>query len=238
MKRKTLKNLLYFVNTLAFSFLVFSASIEVRADSNLTFPVGNVTSGNHTGRVSLDRSVYPVPFGSVKDFFPETSQSPDTVPRGQSIFPVHRRAVIADDDLNIDAGSEELGPGNLMVYIEVNDLDFNLDSFAEETIAEGDHGPIKIMVRRGTETLLLATAGGLAPNNGVITQGSDIINNITRELGPLHETAPDSGRFKIALPIRYTDGPESSIGPVTPDQGYRSLNGKSGVLGRFDSTLR
>ena len=197
-------------------------------------PPENSTSGNHTGRVSLDRSVYPVPFGSVKDFFPGASESPDTTPRGQSIFPVHRRAVLADHDLNIDAGSEEIGPGDLIVYIEVNDPDFTLDSVVEETIAQGDHGPIKIMVRRGTETLLLATAGGLAPNNGVITQGSDIIKSITRELGPIHETAPDSGLFEIALPIRYTDGPESSVGPVTPGQGYTPLNGKPGVLGRFD----
>ena len=188
----------------------------------------------HTGSVSFDRTVYPVPFGAASDFFPDDSQSDSVVPNGDSIFPIHHTGTIADGDGNIDVKTEEIGPRDLTVYIRVTDPDFDLRQGQEETIALGAHGPVKIVVRRGDNTMVLATAGGAVANDGVITVGLDIIPGVTRELGPIHEIAPDAGIFELDFPIRYTDGPETAIGPITPDDGYSSLNGESGVLGRFN----
>ncbi len=38
----------------------------------------------NTGSVSLDRTVYPVPFGTINDFSTESSKS---TPNGRSVFP-------------------------------------------------------------------------------------------------------------------------------------------------------
>ena len=40
----------------------------------------------NTGSVSLDRTVYPVPFGAISDHKPEASKS---TPNSRSVFPVH-----------------------------------------------------------------------------------------------------------------------------------------------------
>ena len=42
----------------------------------------------NTGSVSLDRTVYPVPFGVPGDF--ATDDGTDTTPDGRSVFPVHQ----------------------------------------------------------------------------------------------------------------------------------------------------
>jgi len=188
----------------------------------------------NTGSVSLDRTVYPVPFGSVDDFFPGLSESDNVTPDGDSIFPVHQTGVIADGDQNIDVTTEEITPGDLLIYITINDPDFNIQQFAIDEIALGEHGPVEIMLTRGSDTLLLATAGGVATNTGVITSGIDIIPSVTREIGPITEVAPDAGIFELTFPIRYTDGPDSAGCPITPDEGYTSLNGTIGPLGRFN----
>ena len=43
----------------------------------------------NTGSVSLDRTVYPVPFGIPANFAADT----DTTPDGRSVFPVHQSAM-------------------------------------------------------------------------------------------------------------------------------------------------
>ncbi len=189
----------------------------------------------NTGSVSFDRVVYPVPFGTVQDFFPGLTESDSVAPNGRSIFPVHETAVTADADQNIDAGTEEIGTGELIVHIRVNDPDFDRSAAGEDSIAVGDHGPVTISVIRGSETVVLATAGGVVSNSGVITVGNGVIPGVTRELGPITEIAPDAGIFEIDVPIRYTDGPAGALVPDTPDAGFASLNGQSGVLGRFDT---
>ena len=188
----------------------------------------------HTGAVSLDRTVYPVPFGAVSDFFPSQSQSDDQIPNGNSFFPVHLTGVLADGDSNIDEETEEIGPGDSMIHVRVTDRDFDLSQGSIDVMAVGDHGPVKIMVRRNSKTMVLATAGGVAANSGVITNGPDVIPGVTRELGPIEEIFPNAGIFELDLPIRYTDGPADSDCPVTPNSGFSSLNGVEGSLGRFD----
>jgi len=188
----------------------------------------------NTGSVSLDRTVYPVPFGNVDDFFPGQLESDNEFPDGDSLFPVHLTGVTADGDQNIDAITEEITPGDLIIYARIIDPDFDSKWNVLDTIATGQHGPIEFKISRGAETILLATAGGVAPIPGVITNGAEFIPGVTRELGPITELAPDAGVFEIALPVRYTDGPASNSCPSTPDAGYESLNGNTGVLGRFD----
>ena len=188
----------------------------------------------HTGSVTLDRTVYPLPFGGVEDFFPGDAQSGNDQPINESLFPIHNTGVLTDGDQNIDANIEEIGPRDLMVHVRVDDPDFDISPSGEDMIAFGEHGPIKVMIHRGSDTIVLATAGGEAANDGVITVGANVIPGVTRELGPVFEIAPDSGIFELDLPIRYTDGPPSVSGPDTPDAGYSSLNGDNGVLGRFN----
>jgi len=188
----------------------------------------------NTGSVTLDRVVYPVPFGSVSDFFPGLSESDSVTPDGDSIFPVHQTGVTADGDQNIDAITEEITSGDLLIHIRINDSDFDILSNGLDTISFGENGPVKIMLTRGSDTLLLATAGGSAVNNGVITHGTNVVSGITRDVGPINEIAPNAGIFEFTLPIRYTDGPDNLECPETPDNGYISLNGDTGSLGRFD----
>ena len=206
----------------------------LNADSGIVEVSDTASVVTNSGNVSLDREVYPLPFGAVNDFFLNGIQSDSDTPDGNSIFPVHHTGVVSDFDNNIDANTEEIRPGDLIVHIRVNDPDLDRSGVRQDFIATGDHGPVKIMIRRGQDTLVLATAGGEAANNGVITVGPDIVPGVTRELGPIGEIAPDAAIFELDLPIRYTDGPETVNGPITPDAGYSSLNGETGLLGRFN----
>ena len=206
----------------------------ISADNRLEVVKDSAVIRTNSGAISLDRAAYPVPFGSVDDFFPGENQSDQPNPDGDSIFPVHHSGIIADGDQNVDAETEEIGPGDLMIYVRVNDPDWDTSSAGTDTIAQGENGPVKIMVKRGKRTLLLATAGGIASKSGVITSGDQVIPGVTRELGPIKEIAPDSSIFQTNLEIRYTDGPASTLGPVTPNNGYSSLTGIPGVLGRFN----
>jgi len=175
----------------------------------------------NTGSVSLDRTVYPIPFGEVGDFTEETTKS---TPNNRSIFPIHSTGFTGA----LGAENETLGNGDLTIHIRVDDPDYDLSASGEDTIAENTtstesttsgatqtnkHGPLKITVSRGAESVVLATAGGTTSQAGVITD-DDIVNGGsatgTRQLGPISETAPDSGVFELDMVIRYTDGPDSS----------------------------
>ena len=189
----------------------------------------------NTGTVSLDRTVYPVPFGVPEDF--------GTNLDGASIFRIHSTGL---------RGSSASDPGNhldadLMVHVRINDPDFDVSASGQDSIAQNvprvdqtadqaTHGPLKISISRGASEVVLATAGGEAANDGVITSlGSFrvynevtkrldlmVINDIqvsgtnpTRELGPIIEIAPDAGIFELDLPVRYTDGPAGTQCPAT-----------------------
>ena len=162
----------------------------------------------NTGSVSFDRTVYPVPFGTL-DQSVEQELSP-------SLFPIHASGI--KDNKVTDAGYH-LDSGTLTVHVRVNDPDFDISGSGEDKIAEDgpveNHGPIKVMVTRGSETMLLGTAGAEAANldDGKITIGSDIDKTNTKEYGPITETAPDSGIFELDLEIEYTDGPASNSCP-------------------------
>jgi len=190
----------------------------------------------NTGSVSLDRTVYPLPWGSVADFITPTD---DTEPNGRSIFPVHLTAIT--DKTNPGNGligdattGKTLAAGKLTVHIQVNDPDYDTSASGEDKIAENttsttgitNRGPVKVSVSRGSSSVILAYAGGDTSVNGVIDViGTDQANNATytaiRQIGPITETTPSSGIFEFPMTIEYTDGPASSLCPTTIE--YDSL---------------
>ena len=173
----------------------------------------------NTGSVSLDRTVYPVPWGT-------TEQSGGD---GGSAFTIHQTGwdgrVGDDDEKATTANGETLGEGVLTIHVRINDPDFDVSASGEDTIAEnvadGTQGPVKISVSRGSEEVVLAYAGGDSVNVGVIDVGDNNATG-TRHLGPISEIAPDAGIFELDFDIRYTDGPSSRTCPATQD--YVPLN--------------
>jgi len=194
----------------------------------------------NTGSVSLDRTVYPVPWGNTQDGTPAS-----TTPNGYSVFPIHKTGLSG----NIDSAAETLTNGDLTIKVQVNDPDYDVSATGEDVISEDSaasgisaHGPVKVTVTRGSSSVILATAGysTATGNTGKITVGTSTIDETgtyqTRELGPIKETAPNSGIFEFELPIRYTDGPsDSSLCPSTNTSGYQSANNstRSTIMYRF-----
>jgi hypothetical protein len=194
---------------------------------------------SNTGSVSLDRTVYPVPFGSLDDFDTPTD---NTAPSGRSIFPIHLTGIGTN---GIDSASETLGDGELTIHVQVNDPDFDTSATGEDKIAQNvtgtNKGPVKISVSRGQSSIILGYAGGTIVKNGVIDVGADNTGagvSSVRQLGPITETAPSSGIFEFDLDILYTDGPASTRCPATKTNGFDSLvnpGQKGTVTTRFDS---
>lgn len=193
----------------------------------------------NTGSVSLDRTVYPVPFGSFNDFSTPTD---NTAPSGRSIFPIHLTGIGTN---GIDA-SETLGDGILTIHVQVNDPDFDTSPSGEDKIAENvtgtNKGPVKVTVSRGQSSTILGYAGGSIVKNGVIDVGADNSGtgvSSVRQLGPISETSPASGIFEFDLDVLYTDGPSTTTCPETNDStGYDSLTNpgtKSTTASRFDA---
>jgi len=210
---------------------------------------------SNTGSVSLDRTVYPLPWGELADLSSGTTGSTGTA--GFDVFPVHKTGLNKASVLpgtgattNVDSTVETLGNGDLLLHIQVNDPDFNTSASGEDKInVNGDiaaHGPVKVVVSRGSSSMVLASAGAVTAtgNTGKITVNSDTVSNtpvagtgaITKELGPITETAPDSGIFEFDLTVKYTDGPSSSKCPTTTN--FVSSNNSTrftNSLARFDT---
>ena len=144
----------------------------------------------NTGSVSLDRTVYPVPFGTIGDFSTESTKS---TPNGRALFPLHGGAITSA----LDAATETVGAGDLTIHIRVDDPDYDVSATGEDQIAENTtttskRGPLKVYVARGSDSITLATAGGDVVQNGVITSGTTVDVTTTgdgvdrtRELGPI-----------------------------------------------------
>ena len=182
--------------------------------------------------ISLDRDVYPVPFGGIGDFEEIVSSSPN----GRSLFPVHLTGIVPDKI----QGEHTLGTGDLTLHIRIHDSDFDVSSQKIDKITKDindkNMGPLKISVSRDSQTMVLAYAGGSTPNeNGLIDVGDDDPEN-TRQLGPIFELAPDAGLFELDFTVRYTDGPSNPRCPATAV--FTSLNSETlqGSEGsRFDA---
>lgn len=200
----------------------------------------------NTGSITLDKSVYPVPFGSIatsattlNDFAkPATS-----VTSLNGVFPLHR-----DTTGGGLTSSNTLTNGDTIVHIRVNDQDYNISATGTDHIAVGIargtdtvHGPIWATISRQGSSSLLAFAGGPAVLNGVIKTapasptaptGADAAG--ARDLGPMTEIDPASGIFQADLPVRFTDGPASNDCPSPTN--YEASNGTfiPNQLARFD----
>ena len=186
----------------------------------------------NTGSVTLDRTVYPVPFG-VKGNFAD-SLNTSNLPNGRSIFPVHETGATSTGL----ASGEWLANGDLTIHVRVNDPDFDLSASGEDKIASNATagvGPVKVSVIRGSSTVVLGHAGGPDALSGTINTGTGNING-TRQFGPMTEVSPDSGIFEIDIGIRYTDGPASTLCPTTSS--FTALDGttSTGVANRFDTS--
>ncbi len=135
----------------------------------------------NTGSVSLDRTVYPVPFGIPSDF----AASSDTTPKGRSVFPIHQTGMNTLGSPRAPAGlqaGEFLDSGDLIVHVRVNDPDFDISASGEDKIAQAvagtaNVGPVKISVQRGSDIVVLGFAGSPVETNGPINVGNTLVGN-------------------------------------------------------------
>ena len=130
----------------------------------------------NTGSVSLDRTVYPVPFGVEADFTEDTTNE---TPTGRALFPIHASGMnTAGTDRSGEGlqSGEFITGGDLIIHIRVNDPDFDVSASGEDNInanATTGVGPVKISVLRGSSSVILGYAGGDTSLVGTIdTDGS------------------------------------------------------------------
>ena len=199
----------------------------------------------NTGSVSLDRTVYPVPFGVPADFGGAGSTTtPADGTTERSVFPIHQTGM---DGKGINSGTatdgltsgEFLNAGDLLIHVRVNDPDFDVSASGQDTIGANTTGttpvgPVKISVIRGSDTVTLGYAGGPNALDGTIDV-DDSAPGETRQFGPITEIAPDAGIFEADITVRYTDGPASATCPDTGATAFTSIDGDSGTseLDRF-----
>ena len=135
----------------------------------------------NTGSVSLDRTVYPVPFGTPANFDVDEG---DTSPDNRSIFTVHATGV----EKGLLDGSF-LTNGDLTIHVRVNDPDFDISASGEDTINANTAalavGPVKISVIRGSEVVILGFAGGPLENDGRINVGTGLAGDTSIQVPEL-----------------------------------------------------
>ena len=199
--------------------------LDFRDASGQIVTAGDSASiGASTGSVSLDRTVYPVPYG----------QGTTTGSRA------------------LDMAGTNLPLGTVKVYVQVNDPDYNLNPTGEDKI-EGmsGNGPVKITVSRSGDECLIGHAGGTTSEaNDEVSQlerkrdaakkahadATDPTEKATKyteyllaelrytnardtgtcdpkNLGALTETSPESGVFEVSFDLSYIDGPSGSDCP-------------------------
>ncbi|MGQ0606190.1 MAG: hypothetical protein ACT4OD_04445, partial [Candidatus Nitrosotenuis sp.] len=181
----------------------------------------------NTGSISLDRTVYPVPFGDIEDYDGISVSDTSAPGPDRSLFPIHLTGIGTN---GIDSTGETLDDGILVLHVQVNDPDFDTSAAGEDVISENvtstNRGPVKITVSRGQSDVILGYAGGTVVKNGVMDVNADNTStgvSSVRQLGPITETAPNSGIFEFDLQVLYTDGPASATCPTTGTSDFESL---------------
>ena len=169
--------------------------VDFRDASGETTEVGDSAGIKaNTGSVSLDRTVYPVPFGVVGDFKTSTATTPaQSNTNTRSLFPIHQNGM--DDTAGLQSG-EFLPQGDLIVYVTITDPDFDVSASGRDSIALED-APVTVSVIRSSQSITVATIGGTSD--------------------PIDEIAPDAGIFEASVTIQYSDGPNSSLCPSADD---------------------
>ena len=136
--------------------------IDFRDASGETTEVGHGAGIKATtGSVSFEKTVYPVPFGNDID--------------GESKFS-HKHGIVPN--------------GDLIVYVQIADPDFDVSASGEDAIALEEE-PVTVTINRGSAT----------PREVIKIGG---VNS------PITEIAPDAGIFEAAITISYDDGPSDS----------------------------
>ena len=169
--------------------------VDFRDQSGETTEVGDSAGVKaNTGSVSLDRTVYPVPFGVTDDFKKSTATTPaQSNTNTRSLFPIHQNGM--DDTAGLQSG-EFLPQGDLIVYVTVTDPDFDVSASGRDSIAI-DTAPVTVSIIRGSVSEPVAIIGDTS--------------------NPIDEIAPDAGIFESSVTIRYNDGPNSSLCPSADD---------------------
>ena len=206
--------------------------LDFRDASGQIVTAGDSASiGATTGSVSLDRTVYPVPYGRSAD-------------AGGSVFKDQSKPT-----------PQPLPASTAIVTIQVNDADYNLNPTGEDKIeVAAGNGPVQITLTRSGNDCVIGHAGSDISNaNSVLDQlreafteakdkydkstpgASDyntLLDNFTRTqanyqsalstggacpvsqaFGPLTETSPESGIFEVNLKISHNHGPSSNDCP-------------------------
>ncbi|MCE9618138.1 MAG: hypothetical protein K8Q88_07260 [Nitrosarchaeum sp.] len=191
----------------------------------------------NTGSVSLDRTVYPVPFGVEGDF---ADQATKTTPTGRALFPIHQTGMDTASTSRSGGGlqaGEFLANGDLTIHVRVNDPDFNISAAGEDSInanSTAGVGPVKISVIRGSSEVILGYAGGPAALAGIIDTNNSVLTAV-RQFGPMVEIAGDAGIFESDIVVRYTDGPASTDCSSVTDT-WTNLDGAgTAETDRFDT---
>ena len=162
----------------------------------------------NTGSVSLDRTVYPVPFGEPANF---GDLSGDTSPDNRSIFAIHATGI--NDDLT-EPGTF-LPDGDVFIHIRVNDPDFDISASGEDVISQNRAnlpvGPVEISVIRGSETVILGYAGGPDTIEGTINVGEDLIGNgMVDSISELSDFGTGTGFTDGAVTIEQTGATDAT----------------------------
>ena len=163
--------------------------VDFRDSSGEIIEVGDSSGVRaNTGSVSLDRTVYPVPFGVPSDYTNNEESTPTSGSTERSVFPIHQSGTngIGIGDLkirNMDGltKGEYLDAGDLTIHVRVNDPDFDVSASGEDTISESGVGPVRISVIRGSDTVTLGYAGGSSAIEGVIDVGNDGVQKLYRD---------------------------------------------------------
>ena len=145
----------------------------------------------NTGSVSLDRTVYPVPFGVPADFGgPGSSTTPSDGNQERSLFPIHQTGMNTAGTTRVATGlqaGEFLDKGDLTIHVRINDPDFDISASGEDSIAANTTstkpvGPVKVSVIRGSDEVVLGYAGGPDALDGTLDVGDDSPTS-TRQFG-------------------------------------------------------
>ncbi len=210
--------------------------LDFRDASGQIVTAGDSASiGASTGSVSLDRTVYPVPYG----------QGTTTGSRA------------------LDMAGANLAGGTVKVYVQVNDPDYNLNPTGEDKIEDEDgNGPVKVTISRSGDECLIGHAGGETSiatdeisrlledrNTKKASYDADKTNTdkqtayllaqlkyddarstggacpVPEPFGALTETSPESGVFEVSFDLSYKIGPSSTDCPATGDSRTCILQG-------------
>ena len=218
--------------------------VDFRDQSGETTEVGDSAGVKaSTGSVSLDRTVYPVPFGIPDNFnvFNEVSTPADGNTDTRSVFPIHQSGMSDEGELTtgLDPG-EFLPQGDLIVYVTVTDPDFDVSASGRDSIAiptcfelsdewkethredrrnnecreNGDVNRFNVTVDRSPVTIS-------------VLRGSEeiVVDRIGGADSPIDEIAPDAGIFESSVTLTYQDGPESSLCPESDIDKYPDEDG-------------